>query len=295
MPDVDRAAHFLAANARVLDRRRFERLFQDGSATPVRDAVAAYRNPDGGFGHGIEPDGRTPGSQPAAVAVALEILDEADAWDAELVDAACDWLEASAPEQGGAASVAPSIEGWPHAPWWQPEPGLPPSLITTGQIAGTLHARGTEHPWLDAATEWLWEELEAPTGLGPYALLGAFRFLDHAPDRARAEAARDRLAEPLARIVTLDPEAEGEVHGPLTFAPEPDSIARALFDAAVIDAHLDHLAAAQQDDGGWTFNWLAWSPVAAAEWRGFVTVGSLRVLRANQLLPQTGQGSVPRA
>jgi hypothetical protein len=293
MPDLDRAAQFLAANARVLDRRRFERLFQDGSAAPVRDAVAAYRNPDGGFGHALEPDGRSPGSQPAAVAVALEILDEADAWDAELVDAACDWLHAAVPEEGGAMFVAPSIEGWPHAPWWQP--GVQASLITTGQIAGPLHARGTEHPWLDAATEWLWQKLEAPTDLGAYELLGAFRFLDHAPDRARAEAAVDRLAGPLTTIVTLDPEAEGEVHGPLMFAPEPHSIARALFDDATIAAHLDHLAAAQQDDGGWTFNWLAWSPVAAAEWRGFVTVGALRVLRANQLLPQTGQGSVPRA
>jgi hypothetical protein len=49
----------------------------------------------------------------------------------------------------------------------------------------------------------------------------------------------------------------------------------------VIDAHLDHLARAQRDDGGWTFNWLAWSPVAAAEWRGAMTVGALARLRAN--------------
>jgi hypothetical protein len=89
--------------------------------------------------------------------------------------------------------------------------------------------------------------------------------------------------------------APGETHDPLFFAPEPDSIARRRFDDATIDAHLDHLAAAQQDDGGWTFNWLAWSPVAAAEWRGVMTVEALHLLRANQRLPQTGQGAVPRA
>ena len=50
--DVGAAQAFLAAHARVLDRRRFERLFEGGSAAAVRDAVAAYRNPDGGFGHG---------------------------------------------------------------------------------------------------------------------------------------------------------------------------------------------------------------------------------------------------
>jgi hypothetical protein len=50
-PDVDAAVRFLASNGRVLDRRRYERLFLGGAARPVRDAVAAYRNPDGGFGH----------------------------------------------------------------------------------------------------------------------------------------------------------------------------------------------------------------------------------------------------
>ena len=67
IPDVEAAHRFLAASGRVLDRRRFERLFLGGEARPVRDAVAAYRNPDGGFGHGLEPDERTPASQPLAV------------------------------------------------------------------------------------------------------------------------------------------------------------------------------------------------------------------------------------
>ena len=64
-PDFSAAAAFVAANARVLDRRRFQRLFEYGPAAPVRDAVAAYRNDDGGFGHALEPDCRAPGSQPA--------------------------------------------------------------------------------------------------------------------------------------------------------------------------------------------------------------------------------------
>ena len=80
-PDFDAAAAFIAANARVIDRRRFERLFAGGAAQPVRDAVAAYRNDDGGFGHALEPDCRAPGSQALAVEMALRILDEAGVWD----------------------------------------------------------------------------------------------------------------------------------------------------------------------------------------------------------------------
>jgi hypothetical protein len=58
-------------------------------------------------------------------------------------------------------------------------------------------------------------------------------------------------------------------------------MARRLFDPAVIDAHLDHLAGRQREDGGWMFNWPSWSPAAEADWRGFLTVDALRVLRAN--------------
>ena len=283
MTDIDAAARFVAGHARVLDRRRFERLFLGGAARPVRDAVAAYRNPDGGFGHALEPDGRTPASQPAAVMMALETLDEADAWDEELVAGACDWLVANAPAEGGVSFVEPTVEGWPHAPWWQAEEGQPASLLTTGKIAGTLHARRVEHPWLDRATELLWRRIDELDDPGPYGFRGVLAFLQHVPDRDRAEQTLDRVGPLLFErdMVALDPAAEGEVHTPLDFAPNPDSIARRLFDDVTIDAHLDHLAAAQAEDGGWTFNWLAWSPVAASEWRGSLTVDALRTLRAN--------------
>src|ERR1700741_1118125 len=78
-PDFSAATAFVAANARVLDRRRFQRLFQDRPAAPVRDAVAAYRNEDGGFGHALEPDCRAPGSQPLAGDMALRVMDETGA------------------------------------------------------------------------------------------------------------------------------------------------------------------------------------------------------------------------
>jgi hypothetical protein len=285
-PDIGAAAQFLAAGSRVLDRRRFERLFADGDNGSVRDAVAAYRNPDGGFGHGLEPDARTPGSQPAAIEHALRVLDEADAWDAELVGGACGWLQANAPAEGGAAFAEATVAGWPHAPWWVPEPGHPASVPPTGQIAGTLHARGVLHPWLDRATELLWTRIAklADSAPGPYDLRGVLRFLDFVPDRERAERALDTVAPVLLDVVTLDPHASGETHSPLDFAPLPGSLARPVFDLEVISAQLDHLAAGQQDDGGWTFNWLAWSPAAERDWRGSITVDALAVLRANERL-----------
>ena len=281
-PDFDAAADFLAARARLLDRRVFERLFRGGAAQPVRDAVAAYRNADGGFGHALEPDCRAAASQPAAVETALRIMDLAGAWDERLVRDAVDWLSAIAPAEGGAAFVQPSVSEGPHAPWWVPAEGA--SLIQTGQIAGLLYDRHFAHPWLDGATRVMWSEIDQLTEPeNGYVMFGVLAFLEHVPDRARAEAAFDRVGPLLLSrgIVALDPDAKGETQSPLDFAPLPGSIARRLFDARTIEAHLDHLAAAQRDDGGWTFNWPAWSPAAEADWRGFLTVDALRVLRAN--------------
>jgi hypothetical protein len=282
-PDFNAAAGFVAASARVLDRRRFQRLFEAGPAAAVRDAVAAYRNEDGGFGHALEPDWRAPGSQPAAVEMALRVLNEADAWDEDLVRGACDWLTAVAPAEGGAAFVEATLAGWPHAPWWVPEEGHPASLVATGLIAGTLHARGVSHPWLDRATEVMWTRMATLAEPGGYEMFGVLSFLQHVPDRDRAREVFGRVGPLILerKLVALDPEAAGEVHGVLDFAPEPDSLARSLFDDVTVKAHLDHLAQAQLEDGGWTFNWLAWSPAAELDWRGFLTVDALRVLRAN--------------
>ena len=282
-PDFDAAADFLAG-ARVLDRRVFERLFSGGPAEPVRDAVAAYRNADGGFGHALEPDLRTAASQPAAVEMALRIMDLADAWDEPLVRAAIDWLATVAPAEGGATFVLPTLSQGPHAPWWVAPDGNPASPIQTGQIAGLLYSRHFAHPWLDGATRFMWsaiDELTEPEN--GYVMFGVLAFLEEVPDRARAQAAFDRVGPLLLSrgLVTLDPAAAGETQSPLDFAPRPDSIARRLFDQRTVGAHLDHLAAAQRDDGGWMFNWPAWSPAAEADWRGFLTVDALRVLRGN--------------
>jgi hypothetical protein len=46
---VSAARSFMAAHARILDRRRFELLFDGADAEPVLAALRAYRNRDGGY------------------------------------------------------------------------------------------------------------------------------------------------------------------------------------------------------------------------------------------------------
>jgi len=285
---LDAAAGFVWRTARLLDRHRFAHLFLDGDRAPVLAALAAYQNPDGGFGNALEPDLRGPASQPEPVEVAFGVLDEVDAMDHPMVAAACDWLVTATTPDGGVPFVLPSAAEHPRAPWWETQPDPPANLVPTAAIAGLLHKHRVAHPWLKGATDYSWRAIDAMAGTSPYEVRAVLPFLDHVPDRDRAEAAFSRVgALTLDQgLVALDPGATGEVHTPLDYAPTPDTMARRLFDDDVIAAHLDHLVASQQPDGGWDVSFPAWTEAAGLEWRAWATVHNLTVLRAYGRLGQ---------
>jgi hypothetical protein len=290
MTDLAAAGQFVAAHGRLLERRRFAHLFGDGrgasagttDAAPVLAALTAYRNADGGIGL-LEPDLRTPASQPSPVLYALEILHEIGASDAPLATDALDWLLTVTNPDGGVPFVLASARGWPHAPFWVPQDDPPSSLLMTAGIAAAVHRLGLDHPWLAGASEYVWAALPDLTPSDPYAFRYAVGFLDAVPDRARADAALDALTGlvPADGVLHVAAGTEGETLGALEVAPRPDHAGRRLFPAELIERELDELAAAQQDDGGWTFSWAAWNPAAAWEWRGVVTIDALKTLRAD--------------
>ncbi len=284
--DLDAATAFVHTNARVLERHRLALLRGEAGGEPVVRALLAYRNDDGGFGHGLEPDLRAPQSQPAGVQTAMELLHEAGrAGDDPLVAPAADFLASVTRDDGGVPFVLENAMPHPRGPWWRAADAS--SLTQTSANAAALHALGARHAWLDGADAFLWERIGAldlgraePTpGLG-YDVRFSVGFLDAHPDEARANAALEALA-PGLRASGLVAERGGDVQAPLDFSPWPDSRSRRLFTTEELETDLDALAAGQDDDGGWRFPWPAWSDGATQEWRGVVTLHALRVLRAN--------------
>jgi len=120
MTDLDVAADFIWRHARLLDRHRFAHLFLGADPEPVVRALRAHQNDDGGFGHALEPDLRTPASQPGAGQHVLEILAEAGRFDDPMVADACDFLASIARDDGGVPFVLLTALEHPRAPWWQP-------------------------------------------------------------------------------------------------------------------------------------------------------------------------------
>lgn len=293
MDDAFAAAdRFLQRQARLLERRLFATRFLGQPATAVVDALRGYQNEDGGFGHGLEPDKRCPASLPIDVEIAFQAMAAAGAADAAMVGCACDFLGrvAATADAGGAVPLAfPVIESFPRAVHWSDwtyRPGLNP----TAGLAGLLHQLGVDHPWLAEATAYCWRQLESGVRIqDAHELSEVFVFLEHVPDSERAGKHGATLAATLAevRMFHLDPAAEGYGLTPLHLAPEPASRSRALFDDALIEAHLDNLAGSQQTDGGWPISWEPPSEASQLEWRGIVTLQALRTLTAYGRLAAT--------
>ncbi len=285
------AASFMAAHARVLDRRRFEFLLGGTDATGVLAAVDGYRNPDGGYGWGLEPDLRAPESQPGGALQAFQAFEDVAPATTPHAVALCDWLAGITLPDGGVPFALPVRDPAACAPFWAQADPTVSALQSTAFVAAAAWRVAAydpavaAHPWLETVTRYCFDAIAALEDAPPaIALCFAVQFLDAVHDaRPAAAALLDRLATfiPDEGLVHVAGGADDEYLRPLDFAPHPDRPARTLFAPDVVAADLDRLAGGQQDDGGWLVDFAGYSPAADLEWRGYATIGAVATLRRN--------------
>jgi hypothetical protein len=282
--DLDAAASFMATHARTLDRRRFE-----GDGAAILAAVDGYRNADGGYGWGLEPDLRSPESQPGGALHALEAFADAGPLRTPRAAELCDWLDAVTLGDGGLPFALAVGDAAGVAPFWANADPSVSSLQITSLVAATAHRVAAHdpavaaHPWPARATGYCRDAIGA-LGEAPFALalLGSLWLADAIGDEALA----DRLGRflPADGVLRVTGGAEDEAVRPLDLAPRPGGPVRALFGDEVIAAELERLAGAQQDDGGWLVDFRSYSPAATLEWRGYTTNRAVAILRADGVL-----------
>jgi hypothetical protein len=290
MVDLEAAATFMATHARLLDRRRFDLAIDGGPPDGVLAALAAYRNPDGGFGWALEPDLRSSTSQPAGAFPAFDVFEEIAPETSPLTTELCDWLLTATLPDGGLPFSLPGAAGPGTSPWWAGADTTTSSLQITSGLCGAAHRvrahdpRVGEHPWLERATAYC---MRAATAMERPGFTLEFRFLLQFLDAALdvvSEAARElgRLAQfiPASGEMAVVGGKEDEKLTALDFAPVPGRPLHGLLSAEAIEKDLDRLADEQRDDGGWVVDWAISSPAAELEWRGWATVHAVRVLRA---------------
>lgn len=289
-----RGRAFLDLSGRLVERRLAAVRFDGAEISGVVAAVLAYRNLDGGFGHGLEPDKRCPDSLPIDVDCALGILLAAvegiggrlvdrsyDLGLDSILDGACSWLASVAAPNGAVPLSLPVMERYPRAEHWS-DWTYAPGLNPTAGIAGRLHQLGLSNPWLDRATDWCWGQLESGFDQDAHALAEVLVFLANVPDQDRAQTIGARIGAWLAQAEWYRADPADPAYGisPLHLAPSPDSPWRRLFDDTTIEGHLQRMTRDQQADGGWPITWAPPGEASALEWRGIETLRALRTLRA---------------
>jgi hypothetical protein len=297
----ERARQFIKVQARPLDQAMFEYRFEDGPAESVAAELARFRNDDGGFGHALEADVRTPSSSALATGIGLRILKElGHSADRPLVRGAVEYLLATFDDGAKVWRVVPrDANAFPHAPWWHDKDGSLARtfddflIIPRAEIVGLLHHYAAPVPtdWLVDVTEHTVATIETATdemlGGGGDSLRYA---LNLAETKELPENLRERLT-PRLRAVTLvivsrDPEEwDSYCAPPLKVAPSPISlIADLLWDD--LQLHLDYQIEHQTPEGAWDPVWTwgdsypdVWEQ-AKQEWRGHLTLETLTALQA---------------
>jgi hypothetical protein len=294
MVDIDAAWDFMATHARLLDRRRLDVILHGAAPDGALAALSAYRNPDGGYGWGLEADLRAVESQPGGALHAFEVFEDILPATSPRAVELCDWLASVSLPDGGLPFALPVGSDAGCAPFWATADPTVSSLQITAVVTAVARrvAAGdpavAAHQWLARATEYC---LEASAAIGdtPHALALTFALQvvdavhDSHPD---APGLLVRLGRhiPSGGLMQVGGGLEDEFMRPLDFAPFPDRPLRSLFAPEVITAELERLAVQQQDDGGWSVNFTNYSQMAALEWRGHATVRALTILKRHSMI-----------
>src|SRR5947209_6974882 len=96
----DRAREFVYQHGVLWERALLAYLFEGGTRERVVRCLALHQNENGGWGHALEHDVRTPASHAVATEYALGVMREFDLADAGLVAQTAAWCEANQDETG---------------------------------------------------------------------------------------------------------------------------------------------------------------------------------------------------
>lgn len=286
--NFDSARDFILANARMIERRLFDFHFNGGSANGVFHAVYAYRNNDGGFGHGMEPDTASPESQPLFSIMALETLDEVGYLNAELIlKDFMPYFESITTEKGGIPWMLRPKSEYPCGGHFKTVKEWA-ALSTTAPLLGILEKYAIDIPWMKKAAQFVWAEMERIQEKHVFCHLCVPRqlqFLQHTKEKQKAAKAMSNLKNWIVAdgVLCKDPSNAGwglygKPHS-LSYAPHPDHILNPIFSKETIESDIEALINKQKNDGRWD-TWYGISEGTKLEWAGIQTLWTLKILKS---------------
>ena len=281
----ERARSFMYRNARPIDLARWKLHFEGGSPEEILSCLAAYQNPDGGFGHGLECDALTPESSPMQSWSATTYLRLIDMYDPAhpIVAGLLRYLTSGRDFDGHrwAYSVA-SNNDHPHAPWWHytaPRFDYNPTAALAGYMLRASEpgsaANDLARRIAREAFDWAMErELPGEMHLLPGLRTLCWDVMTVCPELFDAGALLERIERRMVELVVEDADKWDSEYCamPSNFIMGPqDNLLVPLGELAMREA--DWLLAKQEADGAWPITW-SWGEESAAfhlsanYWRG---------------------------
>jgi len=291
----ERACEFVRSKGRLLDVELLNHSLAADNASAVLSALAAYQNEDGGFGHGLEPDLRTPNSTAIATSVGFQVLRKVGAdSDHPLVAAGIEYLLATLDRENWVWPIInPDVDLAPHAPWWNYSDDLADSwnkfrFNPTAELVGYCYEHASRVPAdvLDQLTITLVENIAKEATLKSFYDLNCCLKL-HAtgslPEQVSAPL-EQLMRQSVGELSPNDPHVNY-----LALVPQPGSFLAATL-AQQFDAHIEKVLQSQADDGSWD-PWWQWRDVSESEWQkakrewsGVITRETISTLVAHDLV-----------
>jgi hypothetical protein len=261
-----KAVDFIKQRGRPLEQAMVAHMFENAHLDTVLEALARYQNSDGGFGHALEPDVRTPDSSVIATTVALQhmrdllVSEQHPMWRGAIRYLATT-LDA---DKHLWWSVPADVSKAPHAPWWNPaDPGGGSlTLNPRAEIIGYLFDTHTlpdqvAAPIREELLEEVVRELEArPTELERHEIQCAVRMVETQglPEEWRVRA-MNVLFNALSGAISRHPEDwTGYTLTPLDVVRWQKSLFYPKY-ADLIPANLEMIINQQHSEGYWSPTW----------------------------------------
>lgn len=283
---------WIQSHGRPLEKARLHHLFGEGDSQAVLTELKKFQNPDGGIGHGLEPDCWNVESSPIQTWTALEIIREIklennDPFVRNIIDYF--WNTPLQTESLWYATQ-PSNNHFPHAPWWHfKEESKIWAYNPTAAVLGFLYRYGSQKergllaPRIQKAID------DFLTG-GHDEMHELRAFVEMEEDLRLADyphlsSLQRGIEQAILNTVEHDPEKWFTTYcvRPLHLIDHPDRIGYSALKEEV-QTELDMLATSRNQEGVWNITW-QWGQydtefeVAKKQWMGIMALGFLKIMK----------------
>lgn len=246
--EVGKARDFVYRNGTLLERALFAWLFDGGCLERLHQIILCYKNPDSGFGHGLEHDLKAPQSNPLALEYLLGVMRHSGIPAGSILDGAANWVEAQMDERGDLRNPA-ATRAYPLAPWWQEDGGqvMPDSIVGNLMRFGCATSSLIDKTKTWALSNYTPEKIRGNEWL--FMAYHTFDFFFAVADLPDLERFRQATVDNIVACAIAAP--ENQYDSLFAFAPSPDAMIADALPDGLLDRCLDSLADAQRDEGHW--------------------------------------------